>query len=130
MEHSLDENGVPHSTLRVPRLRKHAPAPLQLEPRSEISAKLCENGAASRSPIPLLSPLLVQPPPLPADAERGDNCEEMTVQGEAGVWLHPALTVVEPASLLPLFQSHCAVANTTKATPVGGQIKQIIGYIN
>jgi hypothetical protein len=128
------------------QLQKHAPASLQLEQGAAAGAG---GGPATawgqgRTPIPLLSPLVVSPttatPVWEADQAvagvmREGDTEEMGCGGEqllrgaaarhsgigerqphdapvTGVgWRHPALPtpLAEPASLLPLFQSQCAL---------------------
>ena len=99
------------------RLQKQAPAMLQLDP-CRVNCESWENGPPSQSPIPLLSPLIVSPDPLqdvPMDADVEEVAAEekgrTSLQNvEYGVWRHPALSpmvMMEPASLLPLFQAQC-----------------------
>ncbi|XP_040378560.1 uncharacterized protein LOC121053948 [Oryza brachyantha] len=127
------------------RLQKHAPATLRLEPPAAPSP----TGAwgDGRTPIPLLSPLVVSPSVAweAADqqagaprregglqlqqqqqgregsgAARAHGCSNGDRQADdaakapapcGGGWRHPALPtpVAEPASLLPFFQSQCAL---------------------
>ncbi|KAF0932744.1 hypothetical protein E2562_012085 [Oryza meyeriana var. granulata] len=130
------------------RLQKHAPATLRLEPPAAPSP----TGAwgDGRTPIPLLSPLVVSPSAAweAVDQQAGAPRREGGVQGGGvhpdarsgregsgaarahgcngdrqaddaakapapcgGGWRHPALPtpVAEPASLVPFFQSQCAL---------------------
>jgi hypothetical protein len=147
-EASPGANGSAECKKRPPsRLQKHAPASLQLEQGAAAGAGGGPDTAwgEGRTPIPLLSPLVVSPTPTTpvweadqavagvrreeGDAE-GMGCGgEQLLRGAAarhsgigerqphdapvtGVgWRHPALPtpLAEPASLLPLFQSQCAL---------------------
>ncbi|KAK3018622.1 hypothetical protein RJ639_003491 [Escallonia herrerae] len=102
------------------RLQKHAPAALQLDyVASRTDAHPCPSSGAPFSPcaIPLLSPLVLPPPPLPEADERpsvgsGSNeqgsCDQTGPSQNPGGWQHPAAgTLTEPASLFAFFQSQC-----------------------
>lgn len=96
------------------RLQKQAPAALQLDNVDTAACNGWENGAPDKSPIPLLSPLaIVDDSFQDSTMEMNGEVEEMDdrlTRVEAGAWKHPALpsaAVMEPAALLPMFQSQC-----------------------
>ncbi|KAK1270077.1 hypothetical protein QJS04_geneDACA007749 [Acorus gramineus] len=95
------------------RLQKHAPTSL------DTNTVSCVN-AFSPAPIPLLSPLILSPPPSPGREEnfttdtsggKVANARKEPTQGSGG-WRHPASPmVVEAASLPPFFQSQCSLSH-------------------
>jgi hypothetical protein len=96
------------------RLQRHAPASLQLD---KIDA-----AASGETPkaIPLLSPLVLSPEPLPETVEKilseSENGEKRSLQGSpAGGWKHPAVaTFTEPPNLLALLQSQCVLVDNVQ----------------
>ncbi|KAG6789350.1 hypothetical protein POTOM_005446 [Populus tomentosa] len=107
------------------RLQKQAPEALRLDQLS-ITASTNHSLPASHTsppltPIPLLSPLSVSPPPLPSEAEeftfpvicgdidKGREADIGDAYSEARVWHHPAVAggYTEPSSLFAFFRSKC-----------------------
>ncbi|KAL9334135.1 hypothetical protein Peur_074274 [Populus x canadensis] len=86
------------------RLQKQAPRALDLD---QLSTPLLPASQASPppTPIPLLSPLSVSPPPLEDDVH--------DAYSEARVWQHPAVAsgYIEPSSLFTFFQSKCLLVD-------------------
>ncbi|KAJ6948138.1 hypothetical protein NC651_002487 [Populus alba x Populus x berolinensis] len=111
------------------RLQKQAPEALRLDQLS-ITASTNHSLPASHTsppltPIPLLSPLSVSPPPLPSEAEeftfpvicgdidKGREADIGDAYSEARVWQHPAVAggYTEPSSLFAFFRSKCVLVN-------------------
>lgn len=122
------------------RLQKSAPSSLQLEDAAAVGGWGERGGvsASARTPIPLLSPLILSPAPLWEDVDLGRESKEEEQEQEEKVrppvagppppppppagpqgegWRHPALpmvAVVEPGSLVKFFQSQCAIVNNAQ----------------
>lgn len=116
------------------RLQKSAPSSLQLEDAAAVGGWGERGGVSSsaRTPIPLLSPLILSPAPLWEDVDLGRESKEEEEkvrppvagpppppaagpQGEG--WRHPALPMVvavEPGSLVKFFHSQCAIVNNAQ----------------
>ncbi|XP_059431172.1 uncharacterized protein LOC132164647 [Corylus avellana] len=101
------------------RLQKHAPASLQLD---KIPATSPFSGASGETPkaIPLLSPLVLSPEPLPETVEKRlseseNGHEKRSLCSPAGGWKHPAVaTFTEPPNLLALLQSQCVLVDNVQ----------------
>ncbi|XP_059660790.1 uncharacterized protein LOC132307135 [Cornus florida] len=114
---------VPRAKLST-RLQNHAPAALQLDHVGTYNGNTnpfdsYNETNFSRSAIPLLSPLIVSPPPLPEAEEKrfpenGNNQQsgngENGAQPPTGGWQHPAMgTMTDASSLFAFFQSQCVM---------------------
>lgn len=103
------------------RLQKKAPASLKFDQVSTSAANDSFNGTPKA--IPLLSPLVLSPQPLPETSEkRRFGCAEDKHHGEdkrseavplpEDGWQHPAVaTFADPSSLFTFFQSQCMIIN-------------------
>ncbi|XP_015874007.1 uncharacterized protein LOC107411018 [Ziziphus jujuba] len=104
------------------RLQKKAPASLKLDqvPTSAANDSFNETSKA----IPLLSPLVLSPQPLPemlekrrfgcaADQHDVEDKRSEAVPLPADGWQHPAVptTFTDPSSLFAFFQSQCVIVN-------------------
>lgn len=101
------------------RLQKKAPSNLQLGSSSSSGS------VPSRCPIPLLSPLILHPPPLPhtddkevlkttENLKQGDNIISGSPTSSSSGWQHPATlssSLVDPSSILSSFQTQCGLAH-------------------
>ncbi|KAJ8750597.1 hypothetical protein K2173_015769 [Erythroxylum novogranatense] len=101
------------------RLQKHAPASLVLDhlPTNPIVPE----ASGSRTPIPLLSPLVLSPQPLPQEEAEQEFvfhncCGRDTLLPEPGKCQHPAMSAgyMDPSSLFCFFQSKCVLVNHTQ----------------
>ncbi|XP_068669503.1 uncharacterized protein At4g14450, chloroplastic-like [Aristolochia californica] len=99
----------------ISRLQRRAPASLQIDTASllVINRELF----CSKDPIPLLSPLVLSPPPLSDLVGQGRE-GEWTQPAEASWsppsegWQHPAMpAALDPSTLLSFFQSQCVFVN-------------------
>nr|XP_034893645.1 uncharacterized protein LOC118032948 [Populus alba]TKS16305.1 hypothetical protein D5086_0000025980 [Populus alba] len=111
------------------RLQKQAPEALRLDQLSITASTnhslLASHTSPPLTPIPLLSPLSVSPPPLPSEAEeftfpvicgdidKGREADIGDAYSEARVWQHPAVAggYTEPSSLFAFFRSKCVLVN-------------------
>lgn len=104
------------------RLQNHAPACLQLDmvEGSAPTNPFCPSPSSETSKaIPLLSPLVLSPQPLPEIVEKRlceshhanneqNNVGERNSTSPQGGWQHPAVaTFTEPSTLFAFFQSQC-----------------------
>jgi hypothetical protein len=104
------------------RLQRHAPASLQLDKIDAAATGSFSAATSGETPkaIPLLSPLVLSPEPLPETVEKilseSDNGEKRSLQGSpAGGWKHPAVaTFTEPPNLLALLQSQCVLVDNVQ----------------
>ncbi|EEF46069.1 uncharacterized protein LOC8281225 [Ricinus communis] len=108
------------------RLQKKAPSSLQVN-YSTIYPRM-PSTSSPHTPIPLLSPLIVSPPPLSQEAEefrfplicgeidKGSNDKRIVSPILPGGWQHPAVAngYMEPSSLFNIFQSKCVLVNHAK----------------
>ncbi|KAJ9172393.1 hypothetical protein P3X46_015636 [Hevea brasiliensis] len=109
------------------RLQKKAPASLQVTNCGNTNHLVPSKEASSPlTPIPLLSPLILSPPPSPQQAEefrfpivsgeidKGKEDKKGACYAPGG-WQHPAAAAtggyVEPSSLFTFFQSKCVLVN-------------------
>ncbi|KAH7550001.1 hypothetical protein ACOSP7_024934 [Xanthoceras sorbifolium] len=111
------------------RLQKHAPSTLQLDHFSGggggnpfvVSSSGNNTSSSSSLPvIPLLSPLVVSPRPLPeAEEFKFPKCGNDEIGGSdkggataGGGWQHPAAAgYTDPTTFLTYFQSKCVLVN-------------------
>ncbi|XP_038706447.1 uncharacterized protein LOC120001988 [Tripterygium wilfordii] len=102
------------------RLQKRAPASLQLD---QVTNTI--NSCLAPMAIPLLSPLVISPPPLteteefmfPTNCDGGKATQEnmgapLTMEGG---WQHPAVAVyMEPSAIFAFFQSQCVLVDQAR----------------
>merc|ERR1712071_167511 len=109
------------------RLQKRAPAFLQLDQAaSNINNNPFSPCSDIAEAIPLLSPLVLSPQPLPEIIEKrllgrsatlnnddNDNVNRSGATSPPGGWQHPAVpaTFTEPSTMFTLFQSQCLLVD-------------------
>ncbi|KAB1225879.1 hypothetical protein CJ030_MR1G004091 [Morella rubra] len=101
------------------RLQKLAPASLQLDTTDPLAAF----GETSNA-IPLLSPLILSPEPVPETTEKPqwesgnderDNGDDGSEASSPSGWHHPAVPMfTEPAALFTCFQSQCFLVDNVQ----------------
>lgn len=101
------------------RLQKHAPTSLQLDKTATTGPFSASTSTETSKAIPLLSPLVLSPEPLPETVEKrlleSGNGEKRSLDSPAGGWKHPAVaTFTEPPNLLTLLQSQCVLVDNVQ----------------
>ncbi|KAF5751427.1 hypothetical protein HS088_TW02G00441 [Tripterygium wilfordii] len=102
------------------RLQRQAPATLHLD---HVTTTI--NSFLAPTAIPLLSPLVVSPPPLPEQEEfifpaNGDSGKTTHENVGApltmgGGWQHPAVAgYMEPSAIFAFFQSQCVLVDQAR----------------
>ncbi|KAJ7947604.1 Major viral transcription factor [Quillaja saponaria] len=106
------------------RLQKQAPASLQLDQAAGTTpANPYYPSPESSRAIPLLSPLILSPQPLPGISVKenrlpgnGNNEGQGNSSAMQGTrWQHPAVApFTEPSSLFSFFQAQCGIVNRAR----------------
>ncbi|KDP42212.1 hypothetical protein JCGZ_02942 [Jatropha curcas] len=135
-----DDNIFQRQTQVIPKIKtKYGKPPTRLQKKAPASLLLDNNGnnnilkekMSPLTPIPLLSPLIISPPPSPQQGEEfrfpvitGDidngNQDKKTANCVPREWQHPATVAgggggyMEQSSLFTTFQSKCVLVNNAE----------------